>query len=74
MQTERSILHVDINNCYASIEVLHHPELRGKCVAVGGDVEVRHGIVLAKSQETKAYGIKTGEVLWQAKQACARRI
>ena len=70
MQTERAILHVDINNCYASIEVLHHPGLRGKCVAVGGDVEARHGIVLAKSQEAKAYGIKTGEVIWQAKQKC----
>ena len=74
MQTERSILHVDINNCYASIEVLHHPELRGKCVAVGGDVEARHGIILAKSQEAKIYGIKTGEALWQAKQKCPNLI
>ena len=74
MQTNRSILHVDINNCYASIEVLHHPELRGKCVAVGGDVESRHGIILAKSQEAKAYGIKTGEALWQAKQKCPNLI
>ena len=70
MQTERSILHVDINNCYASIEARHHPELRGKCIVVGGDVEARRGIVLAKSQEAKAYGVKTGEVLWQAKQKC----
>ncbi len=74
MQTERCILHADINNCYASIEILHRPELRGKCVAVGGDTEARHGIVLAKSQEAKAFGIKTGEVLWQAKQKCPNLI
>ncbi len=70
MQTERKILHVDINSCYANIEILHRPELRGKPVVVGGDVEARHGIVLAKSQEAKPFGIKTGEVIWQAKQKC----
>jgi DNA polymerase-4 len=70
MQTDRSILHVDINSCYANIEILHRPELRGKPVVVGGDVEARHGIVLAKSQEAKPFGIKTGEVIWQAKQKC----
>ena len=37
---DRVILHSDINSCYASIELLHHPELRGKPVAVGGDPEV----------------------------------
>ena len=67
---ERSILHVDINSCYANIELLHRPELRGKPVVVGADVEARHGIVLAKSQEAKPFGIKTGEVIWQAKQKC----
>jgi DNA polymerase IV len=44
----RTILHVDINNCYASIECLYRPEIRDKPVIVGGDVEARHGIVLAK--------------------------
>ena len=63
-------MHVDINSCYANIEILHRPELRGKPVVVGGDVEARHGIVLAKSQEAKPFGIKTGEVIWQAKQKC----
>ena len=67
MQTERSILHVDINSCYANIEILHRPELRGKPVVVGGDVEARHGIVLAKSQEAKPFGIKTGEVILASK-------
>lgn len=42
---DRVILHSDINCCYASIEHLHHPELAGKPLAVGGDPEARHGIV-----------------------------
>lgn len=67
---DRKILHVDINNCYASIECLFHPELAGKPVAVAGETEERHGIILAKNQIAKEYGVKTGEVIWQAKQKC----
>lgn len=44
--------------------------LRGHAVAVGGDVENRHGIILAKNYEAKKYGIQTGEALWQARQKC----
>ncbi len=65
-----TILHSDMNNCYASIELLHHPELRGKPLAVGGDPEARHGIVLAKDQLAKKCGVKTGMALWQARQVC----
>ena len=66
----RTILHADCNCFYASVELLHHPELRGKPVAVGGDPEARHGIILTASYEAKRKGIKTGMALWQAKQAC----
>ncbi len=66
----RTILHVDLNNFYASVECLYHPELRGKPVAVSGDVENRHGIILAKNQLAKAAGVKTGEAIWQAKGKC----
>ena len=66
----RVILHSDMNNCYASIELLHRPELRGKPLAVGGDPEARHGIVLAKDQLAKKAGVKTGMALWQARQVC----
>lgn len=48
-----------------------NPSLKGKPVAVGGSAESRHGIILAKSQEAKACGIKTGEALWQAKEKCS---
>ena len=67
---DRVILHSDINACYASVELLFRPELRGKPVAVGGDVEKRHGIILAKSEEAKRAGVKTGMALWQARELC----
>lgn len=67
---ERTILHCDMNNFYASVECLYRPELRGKAVAVGGDAERRQGIVLAKNNLAKRYGVQTGEALWQAKKKC----
>lgn len=67
---DRVILHSDINSCYASIELLHHPELRGKPLAVGGDPEARHGIVLTADYVAKKHGVKTGMALWQARQVC----
>lgn len=67
---DRHILHIDMNSCYANIELLYRPELRGKPVAVGGSAEERHGIILAKNQEAKKCGVKTGEALWQAQGKC----
>lgn len=67
---ERVILHADLNNFYASVECLYDPSLRNKAVAVGGDAERRHGIVLAKNELAKRYGVQTGETLWQARQKC----
>ncbi|MDD2362920.1 MAG: DNA polymerase IV [Oscillospiraceae bacterium] len=67
---ERTILHCDCNNFYASVERLYHPELRDRPIAVSGDPELRHGIVLAKSNEAKKLGVKTGHPLWMAKQLC----
>ena len=66
----RVVLHSDLNNCYASIECMLHPELRGKYIAVCGSTEDRHGIVLAKNQLAKQCGVKTGEVIWEARQKC----
>ena len=71
---ERTILHCDMNNFYASVECMLNPKLKGHPVAVGGDVENRHGIILAKNYEAKKYGIQTGEALWQAKQKCRNLI
>ena len=66
----RTILHSDMNCFYASVEMLHHPEFAGKPLAVGGDPEARHGIVLTANYIAKKSGVKTGMALWQAKQAC----
>ena len=67
---DRTILHSDMNCFYASVEMLHHPELEGKPLAVGGDPEARHGIVLTANYIAKKCGVKTGMALWQAKQVC----
>ena len=50
---DRTILHCDMNNFYASVECMLNPKLKGHPVAVGGDVENRHGIILAKNYEAK---------------------
>lgn len=66
----RVVFHSDLNNCYAGIECMLHPELKEKYIAVCGSVEERHGIVLAKNQLAKKAGVQTGEAIWQAKQKC----
>lgn len=66
----RTILHVDLNNFYASVEILLNPSLKGKYVAVCGSVENRHGIVLAKSENAKQMGVKTGMTLHEAEKLC----
>ena len=67
---DRVILHCDCNNYFASVELLDKPELRDQPVAVAGDPEGRHGIILAKNQIAKNYGVQTAETLWQAKKNC----
>ena len=67
-------MHCDLNNFYVSVACRDNPELKGKAVAVGGSVEERHGIILAKSEVAKKFGITTGEPLWQAKQKCPNLI
>ena len=59
-----------MNNFFASVECRLNPALCGHPIAVCGDPERRHGIVLAKNYEAKRYGVKTGEALWQAKEKC----
>lgn len=68
--TERTILHCDLNNFYASAECARNPELKGKPLAVGGNEKDRHGIVLAKSNEAKKFGVKTGDKLSEAYDKC----
>lgn len=67
---DRTILHCDLNGFYASVECLLKPELKNIPMAVSGNVENRHGIILAKNELAKGYGIKTAETVWQAKKKC----
>lgn len=71
---ERVILHSDLNNFFASVECVLNPKLRGKPIAVCGDPEKRHGVILAKSEEAKKFGVKTAETVWQAQKKCPNLI
>lgn len=66
----KTILHCDMNNFYASVEMLINPSLKDFPLAVAGNPIKRTGIILAKNYSAKAYGVKTGEAIWEAKQKC----
>ncbi len=65
---DRVILHCDLNNFYASAECISHEECKNVPLAVCGDPEKRHGVVLAKNEIAKKFGVKTGDVIWEARQ------
>ena len=67
---DRTILHCDCNSFYASVETLLDPTLADGPTAVCGDPESRHGIILAKNEKAKAFGVQTAETIWQAKRKC----
>lgn len=71
---DRTILHCDLNGFYASVECLFHPELKKVPMAVAGNPKNRHGIILAKNELAKGFGIKTAETVWQAKKKCPELI
>ena len=66
----RVVLHADCNSFFASVECKKRPELKEVPMAVAGDPESRHGIILAKNELAKHCGVKTAETIWQAKQKC----
>ena len=70
MERERVILHSDLNNFFASVEIALNPSLAGKPLIVCGDPKERHGIVLAKNEEAKKFGIKTAETVYSALKKC----
>lgn len=67
---DRTILHCDMNGFYASVELLDYPQYKNIPMAVCGDPKSRHGIILAKNEPAKKFGIKTAETIWQAKKKC----
>ena len=69
-ENDRIILHCDCNCFFASVEMTFDPSLKDVPMAVGGDESKRHGIILAKNEIAKKYGVKTAETLWQARKKC----
>lgn len=67
---ERTILHSDMNNFYASVECLYNPSLRDKPLAVGSQGDSQYGIILAKNYIAKKYKVGTGDAIWEAKRKC----
>lgn len=67
---DRTILHCDCNGFYASVECVLKPELKNVPMAVGGNEEMRHGIILAKNELAKKFNVLTAETIWQAKRKC----
>lgn len=70
----RVIFHVDMNSFYASVEMAYDPLLKGKPVAIAGNVEERKGIIVTCSYEARAFGVKTTMPLWEARQKCPQLI
>ncbi len=67
---DRVILHCDCNSFFASVETAINPQYANVPMAVCGSEEDRHGIVLAKNELAKKYGIKTAETVYSAKRKC----
>ena len=67
---KRTILHCDLNCFFASVEMLYNPELRDVPMAIAGDKESRHGIILAKNVLAKKAGVKTAETIGDALKKC----
>ncbi len=67
---DKVILHCDLNNFFASVETLSHPEFKDVPMAVAGSSEDRRGIILAKNEHAKKFGVQTAEPIWQAKRKC----
>jgi len=64
----RTILHIDMNAFFASVEQRADPTLRGKAIAVVGSKY--RGVILSPSYEARAFGVKTGMLYWEARQKC----
>jgi len=63
-----------MNSFYASVELLSRPDIKDKPVAVAGDPNSRHGIILAKNELAKKFGIVTAETIQSAKRKCPELI
>ncbi|WP_066257415.1 DNA polymerase IV [Neobacillus drentensis] len=68
------ILHVDMNSFYASVEMAYDSNLKGKPLAIAGNVEERRGIIVTCSYEARKFGVKTTMPLWEARKLCPQLV
>ena len=66
----RTILHSDVNNFFASVEISQNPQLKSLPVAVSGNPLKRNGVILAKNYIAKEKGVKTGQTIGEALAFC----
>lgn len=66
---ERVIFHCDLNSFYASVELLSHRSCATCPWRCAATPESRHGIILAKNEPAKRFGVKTAETIWQARKS-----
>ncbi len=69
---ERTILHVDMDAYFASVEQAVNPSLKGKPIAVIGSG--KRTVITTASYEARKYGVKTGMTVWEGKRACPKLI
>jgi DNA polymerase-4 len=69
----KTILHIDMNAFFASVEQAANPTLRGRPIAVGGGIK-KGSVVAACSYEAKAFGVKNGMSTWEARKLCPNLI
>ncbi|PIS29126.1 DNA polymerase IV [Candidatus Saganbacteria bacterium CG08_land_8_20_14_0_20_45_16] len=70
---EKTILHLDMNSFFASVEQAANPNLLGKPIAVGGGIK-KGSVVAACSIEAKAFGVKNAMSTWKARKLCPHLI